>query len=531
MSISKRGVKIATMERQAVPAPASSVLPQPGLATMGRRFAALAYANPDKAAAALITVIAVFYLSTIRAGQDWLSDDFAMYIHQAKNLAEGITYTHTGYIYDRLNPEVGPRLYPPVFPLLLAPLYRWFGLDLTPMKVEVTLFWVLALAVIYQVVKRHFSPLCALLTVGLLGLNPFFWSAKDAVLSDIPFLFFAYASIWLIMRAGESERSPGQQYAYTIATGLLLMVTFDTRTLGIALLLALVAYDLIRLQRVSRTTLGVTGVFVALLVLQQLVVPGDSSYLDQFSHSPERVLLMAGRNAVYYATQFHYLWQNGYAPALTIAVGGVIYALALLGFIVRLKERLTFLEVFFCVYVAIVAIWPSQQGIRFDIPIIPLFVAYALYGVGQIPMVTTRRAQLMAYGALTTAILVSYAGQYAKSGFGPIAPSIGGVSSIRLFHFVQTATPSTAVFVIAKPRTLALFTDRRASVYHQGRDDELWSYFRAIRATHLVVGRFFPTDRTILTPFVARHRGALAVVYTNPDFTVYRIRGYGTATR
>jgi len=399
------------------------------------------------------------------------------------------------------------------------------------MKVEVTLFWVLALAVMYQVVKRHVSPLCALLTVSLLGLNPFFWSAKDAVLSDIPFLFFAYASIWLIMRAGESERSPGQRYAYTIATGLLLVVTFDTRTLGIALLLALVAYDLIRLHRVSRTTLGVMGVFVVLLVLQQLVVPGDGSYLDQFSHSPGRVLLTAGRNAVYYATQFHYLWQNGYVSILTIAVGSVIYALALLGFVIRLKDRLTFLDVFFCVYFVIVAIWPSQQGIRFGIPIIPLFVAYALYGVGQIPMVTTRRARFMAYGLFTTAILISYAGQYTTSGFGLIAPSIGDVSSIRLFHVVQTATPSTAVFVIAKPRTLALFTGRRASVYHQGQDDELWSYVRAIHATHLVVGRFFPTDRTILTPFVARNRGAFAVVYTNPDFTMYRIRGYGRVVR
>ena len=66
---------------------------------------------------AIILLVFLFYLLTIRAGQPW-PDDFALYIGEAKNLAEHVPLSATGYIYNPHNPGIGPRLYPPVFPAL-----------------------------------------------------------------------------------------------------------------------------------------------------------------------------------------------------------------------------------------------------------------------------------------------------------------------------------------------------------------------------------------------------------------------------
>jgi hypothetical protein len=74
----------------------------------------------------LIGFVGVLYLSTIRTGEAW-DDDFAMYVHEAKNIAVGIDYRNTGYIYEREYAELGPKTYPPVFPLLLAGVYKGFG--------------------------------------------------------------------------------------------------------------------------------------------------------------------------------------------------------------------------------------------------------------------------------------------------------------------------------------------------------------------------------------------------------------------
>ena len=61
----------------------------------------------------------------IRYDHDW-GDDFAMYIIEARQIATGQSLSDLGYLYDRLNAGGGPPAYPVGFPLMLAPVYRFF---------------------------------------------------------------------------------------------------------------------------------------------------------------------------------------------------------------------------------------------------------------------------------------------------------------------------------------------------------------------------------------------------------------------
>jgi 4-amino-4-deoxy-L-arabinose transferase-like glycosyltransferase len=147
----------------------------------------------------LLITITTFHAATLRQGHIW-ADDFAMYIHHAQNIVDGRPYAQTGYLFTTTAP-VSPRIYPPVFPLLLAPVVRLFGLNLIPMKFEQVLFFVLALAVICLYWQRDLGREYSLALAAILGFSPHFWAAKDNVLSDLPFLLFFYVAAALMQRA------------------------------------------------------------------------------------------------------------------------------------------------------------------------------------------------------------------------------------------------------------------------------------------------------------------------------------------
>src|SRR5258708_37609530 len=128
----------------------------------------------------LIVLLGAFYLSTIRPGESesW-GDDFAMYIHEAKNIALGVDYHQTGYIYEKEYAELGPKTYPPVFPLLLAGVYKAFGLNLTAMKIEVILLFLAALLAVALTFRDGLSPKQGLALLAMIGFCPYFSTSKE----------------------------------------------------------------------------------------------------------------------------------------------------------------------------------------------------------------------------------------------------------------------------------------------------------------------------------------------------------------
>ncbi|HEY8092323.1 MAG TPA: hypothetical protein VID93_01020, partial [Acidimicrobiales bacterium] len=92
----------------------------------------------------LLGATLVLCLFLLRPGHDW-GDDFALYIHQAKALAQG--NVHALYEQNRFTVEqsawhtFSPYTYGWGFPLLLAPLYALFGISFTAFKnLEIVLY-------------------------------------------------------------------------------------------------------------------------------------------------------------------------------------------------------------------------------------------------------------------------------------------------------------------------------------------------------------------------------------------------------
>ena len=467
-------------------------------------------------AATLVLATGASYVATIRPGHVW-GDDFAMYIQHARNLAEGQDYSRSGYIYNPAVPYVGPSAYPPVFPLLLAPAYRIFGFDLTPMKAENTAFFCAALFLLFLLFKDRPSPGRALAVVGLMGASPYLWSFKEHILSDMPFLFFTLLALLVLDRASQLKDGGPRSLGRAVLCGFLLYLSFGTRAFGLALVPAMFALDLRNGRRFRKFTWTAAGAFAAFALIQVLLIRGGGEYFDQVFARP----LSVAKNLAVYAESLSSLWDNGYSRALQWAFFILTLFLAGTGWRARREEKHSLYEVFLLIYLPSVILLPTRQP-RYLIPALPFYFALTLEGLGA--LTRSKRAKTRAVAAFLALTALFYAGAYSRKSLAPLPEGPHTAESRELFDYIRTRTRAQDVFIFRKPRALALYTERRASFYNPEDDDDgLWRYFEKIGAGYLIVSRALPPDPAVLGPFVERHPERLKLIFANADFTVHRI--------
>lgn len=286
----------------------------------------------------LLVTIATFHASTVRQGHIW-GDDFAMYVHHAQNLVDGRPYSDTGYLFTPTAP-VSPRMYPPVFPVLLAPVVWLFGLNLIPMKLEQVLFFVLALAAIWLYWREDLPPRYTLAMVAIIGFSPHFWAAKDNVLSDLPFLLFFYVTAVLVRRM---PRDGPTWWRWSILTGIALYLAIGTRTAGIALVVGLMLYGLLKYRKITRLVVLAIVICAALVVVQSFTI--GSGFDNYDGHFRTTVRTVAAHLRSYPRTLAGF-WVASTQTAFSFLVLGIVSLLTVTGLLQRCKQGLGPLEAF-----------------------------------------------------------------------------------------------------------------------------------------------------------------------------------------
>ncbi|MDX2045123.1 MAG: hypothetical protein SF097_28200 [Acidobacteriota bacterium] len=487
----------------------------------------------------VLLIIGVFYLLTIRQGHQW-GDDFSMYIQHAQNIAEGASYHSTSYIY--LPPYVGPASYPPICPLVLAPVVWLFGLNLTAMKAELILVFLLGLFVLAKIAKEFLPANWQLALIALVGLNPYFWETKDLVESEPVFYLMVYLSVFVVLNsynAIQAGASRLTQLGYALATGLSFYLAYGTRSIGIVLVPSLVFFDLIRNRKLSLPSLYAVGsvlLAIGLIVLQAVLLRSDRTYVESVNTGSESFLRdwmqFALNNVPLYTASLTQIWDNGYSKLARLALTMVMSGLAVVGFVAQLRKRITFIEVFVALYTVCVVIAPMDGGIRYLLPVVPFFIFYALQGIRLLmeqqffKAVAFRGGRTVALGGLAAAITLTYVLGYTVYNFREIPNGISGKDAVEFFDYVNRQTAQTDVLIFGKPRALGLFTGRRGSFYPVTKDDQvIWNYFRKINATHIVSGPLGiePTEDEFLTGFLNRNRSHLREEFSKTTLKVYRI--------
>lgn len=515
----------------------------------------------DLAAYGVIGIAVVFYILTIRHGHDW-GGDFALYIENAINIATGHPYSDTWFVYNTRDPLMSPRSYPPVYPLLLAPVYRMFGLDLYAMKVAGILVFAGFLLLYYRYAcNRLESPLAQILVVACMAFSPWFWEAKDRILPDFLFIVILYASIVVADRMYALRRPGLPQYLLAVGAGLLVSLLYGTRSVGMLIVPAFFLHDIIRRRLVSRATLIVTIVFAAFYVTQNVFLHTDQSYFDSLKSvdaeeqgldedavrqnvAGEGLLTVIKNNIDAlgdriprklhsYGSMMSAYWYIGDSVVPAGVLLALMTVLAVAGFVDFIARSPSIGDYFALTYILILLVVPFGQQ-RYLLPLVPLYLLYIFRATERIKQLASSRgaglkpAVMNAVPVIVSVVIAaSYASSYALSDSGPIARGVESSESRELFDFIRRNTPEDSLLVFHKPRPLALFTGRHALKYHWEPDvDKLWRDLTDMGATHIVLPKYIDTKahRDYYFPaIVERHRRKLELIFENDDFVVYRI--------
>lgn len=459
---------------------------------------------------------------TLRSGQEW-DGDFALYTMDARNIIEGLPYSKSGYILNPAN-AINPAAYPPGIPLLFAPIYSIFGIDLVKLKIVCISTFVLFLGVFFKIARKIISPEYALALAAIVGLHPFIIESENSPASEFPFMLFCYGSLFILNALDEGQSRKGLMILAAFAVAF----SYLTRSIGVLLFPAAFCVSLYHSRQLfSRVNLSLAGA-AALVICVQLAFPTDVGtyvhYFDTFS-------VHTVRNAInrYLDVRVSLIGRVAIlSPLAGVILGGAILCFASFGIVAKARARLSVYEVFFIIYLFFLILYPITSDVtRYAMPVWPLLFLYCAYGIREIS--ARMQAAASAGLAVGVAALVSilYGVQFSSMNFGHIPFSVEDSQSLELFNAVKKDLPKDAAVLTRKPTIVALYTDHPASIWPEHfTDDELWTYMEKLQIRYVIQDRYHlgvhERAEDVLDDFIERNRALLHPIFMNEWFILYK---------
>jgi hypothetical protein len=486
---------------------------------------------PIAGAVAIVTIVVAW---GIHDGEKW-GDDFAQYIAHARNITTGAPYEETGHLFGA-GIFLGPRAYPPLYPLALAPIYWAAGVDFIAFKALNVAAIGGALWLWAQLLRPVLGPWLTAAWILLVGTHPLTREHVDHVLSDALFLFLASAALVAIER-GTKQADARAAARRGVIIGALIAGAALTRFVGIVLIPIVPLLEWIRTRRISRVSPTVIATATLLIAASFVAVPGQLTYMDE-PGPPflERVvawiqryatdslgflpgvgedgasgILAAVRMAAGLGPQWG--WTGGAAPMGTVIVAIVMSIVAVAG--VATRQAPAAMQWFAVFYVAAIVSHRGYAGTRVAWQLLPLVSLYFILGLRTLGerVASPRAAMAAAIAAVVFNVMSVPVRPYTYSILEPEVQ--------QFFAFMRDSTPRDAIVVFAKPRALALFTGRRGFSSGGATGDELESLVWRSGATYLVAT---PVHPSAISAYATRNPGKYVRVYSAGGFEVFAAR-------
>lgn len=422
--------------------------------------------------------------------------------------------------------------YPPGYPIVLA-VTGWLG-GLQLFKAVSLLCTSVSVWLAYRIGRPVLGRAGAFATAGLFAVSPTLLDFSHRVLSEAAF------TVLLLLVVYGGEREGRWWIGALVAAG----AAFLTRTAGLAVLLALVVYEL--LARENRRAIVTLVVALACVVgwamYQELASPSQPGYLQQLvllnpydpaagTASAVDFPIRVARNLWRYVSSefpgalgFPTL-RRGTVPQTTIA-GVIISGLALAGWLATATRRLTPAHLVTVFYVGLILLWPPVwTDRRFLLPVLPLLVLWMGAGMHAAASRLPRLVKLVVAGFVIsvlagTALLSS--GRVIPYRLACQAAYRDGTPCDRPPHseFYAMArwagrhVPPGAVVANRNPATFFLLSGRQGDVYRYSRDpDTVLAGIEAMGAEFVVVDRLSATTRVYLIPAINAYVDRFEVVH------------------
>jgi hypothetical protein len=475
--------------------------------------------------------VSCFLLSTVKPGQKW-DGDAELYILNSLNILHGQPYASTDYVLNPTDP-IHPAAYPPGLPMLLAPVIAAFGINYTAIKMTITLCYVAMLVVVASVAATFIpEPLVVILLVSL-GLNPFVWSFKDIVFSELPFMLFAYLGLFAFDRLDQTasrRSSRASLWIWMTVCSTAVALAYEVRTIGITIFAAVAAMSVWRFKALRFYGPAILSVALALGALISWMFPADhGTYISFFGGAPfdmlERVICAVPNSTViYFKAVGNLLAGSDLSVAQKIIVASIM-ALSALGVALSVANRPTVYETFLVTYLGALLLYPikAAEPLRYALPVLPLLILYFLYSVHKWSLVPDgARKGIVVVVALGTLYLPQYVGSRKET------ISVDGPEAKELYREVRELVPPDATILCQKPTIIALYGERHATNPPENVTltlEQFWHVVRQTKATWLVELKTPVLPYDGFSDAIPKLHGGLDFEFSNRLFALYRILG------
>jgi hypothetical protein len=471
----------------------------------------------DRLTWALVGIIVVLYFFGLTPGHVFAQDDFAAYVMHAANLVERRPYTEIHYLINPEAPWISPANgYPPAYPLLLAPVYWRWGINLRLMKAVTVATFAIFLAIFAQWVRPLVSARQRIAAVTLVGLSPAFWSYRDLISSEFPYLMISFLALLAIRRANSDRKQDGWRPGWAVVVALLMYTAYATRTIGIALPIAFTLAEL-RRRSLGRFVLLVLCLFGGIVLAQAAAFVSFRGYVS-IAHFSARSAI---GNVWFYARSLTYAWKNGFSKPAQVVLALLMTGIAGFAFARRVGRQALTDECYLLVYSAILLAWGGQIGIRGLLPIIPIYLTYVVAGMAAVAARVQKWTARIIVAPVAACLLVTYVGSLRQRPWQDSMVNVQDASAQELFSFVRAQTAPTDLLVFSKPRSISLFTGRpTTSLGPEESADNSAEFLKHSGAKFLIQTSWNPPAYARL---LASEPSAMTEVFRNRDFRVFQI--------
>jgi len=474
----------------------------------------------DRWAFVWLLFVAAVQIGTLREGHLW-GGDFALFLLHARNLVEGIPYAATGYIPS---PFYGPQTYPPGFPLMIAPIYALVGIDIQVMKLVIVASYCVALWFVYRLLAIEGGPKLALFVITVLGLNPWFWDYKDELISDIPFFMLTTMGLLVARWSYGAELSLWGRIGAGVSLAILIYLAYATRSIGLMLAPAVLAFLVLNRQPRIMLAASAAMVFGLLFVAHELLMDSAGGYKSYFTLDPR---IIAGNLLLAIKMLSGWFVHEEVGPVARGIVYVPVLLLAVIGLVPALRSP-GILEWFAAFYMLPILMFDPFLLDRYLIPLVPIFIFYSARGFLSVSRHIAPSMARIAATALLLLMAAFYVDAYLRLPLREIPQGITNADTRGLVEFVTEETSPDAIFIVFRPRTFALLTERVAAGYY-GFDDEpgLDRLFDETGAAYLVIADttldegMFGSGPDLLRGYLADGRN-FQRVFANATFSVYK---------
>ncbi|MDP4245308.1 MAG: hypothetical protein Q8932_05620 [Bacteroidota bacterium] len=416
----------------------------------------------------LLFVSIVINLLSFQNGHNW-GDDFAGYLKQAQVLSKGnfadlkVNMTQMDNILN----------YPWGYPMLLSPFIHLLDFHLNLLKLYTYLFFILSLLFIFLLLRKDRT--MALMTLLLLSSSPYFWEFKENLLADYPNLCFTYLSLYLMREVIQGQKIILNELLSHFLIGFSVFVSFSMRNQSIVLLPVLLILQLfvygrkaLRPAVLIKLILPYITFFALALVLSWLIPISSTAYAEQYNFSLLFILKTIGNNVVYYLKVWNELFDSTSLIAHFSGIfSGFAICLAVIGVAGSIRKENILLLVFPLICICLFLITPFYQGLRYAMPIVPLFVFFFLKGAHYLSMKISRARGPYAYLCLGIfLVLLSLksivAGAYVNYRTSRIMKGPYEPDCQELFRYIEKNTSPADRIEFWKPRVILLYTGRNS---------------------------------------------------------------------